>query len=255
MTMAGNREDVMVDDTIARRRFLLGAGIAGTAVATGLASTAPADAQGPPVPQATSPTPVPATQPEPEILLALTASEAAFVSAAVDTFVPADELSPSGTDCGLVTFIDRQLASAWGGGAKMYRSGPFQKGKPEQGYQLALTPKEFFSAGIDEANAWSRKTYGKDFDRLSPPDRAAALKTMEEGKAEFIGIGSKPFFDALLTISMEGFFSDPIYGGNRNHVSWNMLGFPGLPATYASKFDEYLTKRYTAPPQSIADFS
>ena len=71
----------------------------------------------------------------------------------------------------------------------MYRSGPFQKGKPEQGYQLALTPKEFFSAGIDEANAWSRKSYGRDFDRLSPPDRAAALKTMEEGKAEFIGIG------------------------------------------------------------------
>jgi gluconate 2-dehydrogenase gamma chain len=34
-----------------------------------------------------------------------------------------------------------------------------------------------------------------------------------------------------------------------------MLGFPGLPATYASKFDEYLAKRYTAPPQSIADFS
>src|SRR5258708_16325218 len=202
MTRAENREDVMVDDTIARRRFLLGAGIAGTAVATGLASSTPADAQGPAVPQSASPAP---TQPEPEILLALTASEPAFVSAAVDTFIPADELSPSGTDCGLVTFIDRQLASAWGGGAKMYRSGPFQKGKPEQGYQLCLTPKEFFSAGIDEANAWSRKTYGKDFDRLAPAERVSALKTMEEGKAEFIGIGSKPFFDALLTISMEGF--------------------------------------------------
>src|ERR1700674_5382069 len=113
-----------------------------------------------------------------EAYLTLTTTEAAFLSAAYDTFIPADKMSPSGTDCGLVTFIDRQLASAWGGGAKMYRSGPFKKGKPEQGYQLALTPKEFFSAGIDEANAWSRKTYGKDFDRLSPPDRTAALKTM-----------------------------------------------------------------------------
>src|SRR5262249_40013231 len=140
-------EDVMADDTIPRRRFLLGAGIAGTAVAPGLTSPPPREAQAPPGTQA--PPPPPQTTPpapvEPEILLALTATEAAFVSAAVDAFIPADELSPSGTDCGIVTFIDRQLASAWGGGAKMYRGGPYQRGKPEQGYQLPLTPKEFFS--------------------------------------------------------------------------------------------------------------
>jgi len=238
----------MVDDTIPRRLFLVGAG---TAVAAGLTSV-PAEAQAQ-APAAAAPAPV--AHAEPDVLLVLTATEAAFVSAAVDTIIPADDLSPSGTDCGLVTFVDRQLASAWGGGAKMYRSGPFQKGKPEQGYQLALTPREFFLAGLDAANVWSRKTYGKDFDRLAPAERNAALKTMEEGKAEFVGIGSKPFFEALLTMTMEGFFSDPIHGGNRNQVSWKMLGFPGLPATYSGKFEEYLTKRYTAPPQSIADFS
>jgi gluconate 2-dehydrogenase gamma chain len=246
----------MVDDTLPRRRFLLGAGVAGTAVAAGLASSsAPSEAQTSPAPASAPPTPASSAQSEPEVLFALTATEAAFLSAAVDAFIPADELSPSGTDCGVVTFIDRQLASAWGGGAKMYRSGPFQKGKPEQGYQLALTPKEFFSAGIAEANAWSVKAYGKEFDRLAGADRVAALKLMEEGKAEFIGLGAKPFFDALLTITMEGFFSDPVYGGNRNRASWTMLGFPGLPATYSSKFEEYLSKRYTAPAQSIADFS
>jgi gluconate 2-dehydrogenase gamma chain len=247
----------MADDTIPRRRFLLGAGMAGTAVATGFASSTPGEAQAPSgqaAPVSSAQTRLPAA-PEPETLLVLTATEAAFVSAAVDALIPADELSPSGTDCGIVTFIDRQLASAWGGGAKMYRSGPFQKGKPEQGYQLALTPKEYFSAGIAEANDWSRKTYGKEFDRLSPGDRVAALKAMEEGKAEFVGLGAKPFFERLLSITMEGFFSDPIYGGNRNQASWTMLGFPGLPATYASKFEEYRDKRYKAPPQSIADFS
>jgi gluconate 2-dehydrogenase gamma chain len=242
----------MTDDTIPRRRFLLGAGIAGTAVATGLTSATPADAQTRPTPATAAPQ---TASVEPETLLALTATEAAFISAAVDALIPADELSPSGTDCGLVTFIDRQLASAWGGGAKMYRSGPFQKGKPEQGYQLALTPHELFAAGIAEANQWSRQTYGKDFDRLAPDDRVNALKAMEEGKAEFVGLGSKQFFDALLTITMDGFFSDPIYGGNRNKVSWKMLGFPGLPATYADKVDEYRDKRYVAAPQSIADFS
>jgi gluconate 2-dehydrogenase gamma chain len=55
---------------------------------------------------------------------------------------------------------------------------------------------------------------------------------------------------------MEGFFSDPIHGGNRNKASWRMLGFPGLPATYADKVDAYRDKPYVvAEPQSIADFS
>ena len=54
---------------------------------------------------------------------------------------------------------------------------------------------------------------------------------------------------------MQGFFSDPIYGGNHGMVSWKMLGYPGLPATYADLIDEYRAKRYVAPPQSIADFS
>src|SRR6516162_4304442 len=154
------------NNPIARRNFLLGAS---TAVAAGLAPTAPAQAQ-----QPTAAAPAPA--PEAEPFVTLTPLEAAFIVAAVDTLIPADELSPSGSDCGVAIFIDRQLGSAWGGGAKMYRSGPFHKGKPEQGYQLALTPREFFTAGIVATDAWTRKTYGKDFDRLAATDRVAALK-------------------------------------------------------------------------------
>jgi gluconate 2-dehydrogenase gamma chain len=246
----------MVDNTIPRRRFLLGAGLAGTAVAAGLAPEIPiaAQAEASAAPAAVPTLASPASA-DPETLLMLTATEAAFVTAAVDTFIPADELSPAGSDCGIVTFIDRQLASDWGGGAKMYRSGPFHKGKPEQGYQLALTPRQFLQTGIAEANGWSHKTYGKEFDGLSQPDRIAALKAMEEGKAEFATLGSRMFFNALLSITMEGFFSDPAYGGNRNYASWKMLGFPGLPATYADKFEEYRNKRYIAPPHSMADFS
>ena len=167
----------MTDETIPRRKFLVGAGLAGTAVATGLSGEA--QAQSP----ATSPAPAAAPQPEP--LLLLNETEHAFVVAAVDTIIPADELSPSGSQCGCDVYIDRQLASAWGGGAKMYRAGPYTKGKPEQGYQLPLTPAEFITAGIAAANAWSRKTYNMDFDRLDPGKRIEALKAMEEGKADF----------------------------------------------------------------------
>jgi gluconate 2-dehydrogenase gamma chain len=241
--------DSGIDDTqpIPRRNFLLGAG---TAVAAGLTPTAPAPAQTL-QPAATAP----AAAPEPEPLLTLTATEHAFFVAAVDTIIPADELSPSGSDCGVATFIDRQLAGAYGSGARLYRDGPFPKGKPELGYQLSLTPREFFRAGIAAANDWSRKTYGKDFDRLPEKDREAALKAMEEGKAPFPGFTSTMFFNALLQITMEGFFADPIYGGNRNMASWKMIGYPGLPATYSEDIKKYFGKKYDKSPRSIADFS
>ena len=243
----------MADDTIPRRRFLLGAGLAGTAMAAGLAAEVPRPTQA--ATPATAPAPAAPATPAPDTLILLTATEAAFVSAAVDQFIPADALSPSGTDCGLVVFIDRALDSEWGGGAKMYRSGPYHKGKPEQGYQLALTPRQFFLTGIAEANAWSHRTYGKEFDQLAPADQVAALKAMEAGKAKFNGIPSRAFFNMLLTMTMQGFFADPAYGGNRNAAAWKMLGFPGLPATYADVFEDYRNKRYVAPPRSMADFS
>ena len=242
----------MVDDALPRRRFLLGAGLAGASVATGLAAPVAAEAQTQAAAPAAAP---PAANAEPETYLALTPTEVAFVSAVADTMIPADELSPSGTDCGIVTYIDRQLAGAYGASAKMYRMGPFRRGKPEQGYQLALTWREYFAAGIEATNDWSRKTYGKEFDRLAPADRAAALTAMEEGKAELEHFSAKAFADRLHAIVMEGFFSDPMYGGNRNMAGWKVLGFPGLPATYKDVVDQYYDKRYVAPPRSIADFS
>jgi gluconate 2-dehydrogenase gamma chain len=242
----------MADTAIPRRGFLKRAGAAGTVVATALSGglAACAESAAPPPP---APTQAAAAPGEP--LLTLTQTEAAFLGAAYDTMIPADALSPSGTDCGLVIYMDRQLAGAWGNGARFYRSGPFVQGRPEQGYQLPLTPREYFAAGIKAANAWSRATYGKDFDALAPAEREAALKTMEQGKAQFADFNAKSFFEAVLQSAMEGFFADPIYGGNRNKVSWRMVGYPGLPALYAAKAEEYRGKKLDLEPQSIADFS
>jgi gluconate 2-dehydrogenase gamma chain len=236
----------MADDNnpIRRRNFLMGAG---TAVAASLAAPVATEAQ-----TAASAASAP---PDVEPLLTLTPTEHAFFVAAADTLIPADDLSPSGSQCGVATFIDRQLAGAYGGGARLYRDGPFTKAKPELGYQLPLNPREFFRAGIAAANDWSRKTYGKDFDRLADADREAALKAMESGKAEFSGFSSRMFFNALLDLSMEGFFADPIYGGNRDMAAWKMVGYPGLPATYREDIKKYFGKKYDKPPRSIADFS
>jgi len=238
----------MAEVKLPRRDFLKAAGAAsatGAAMATGLAACSPE-----------TKTVATAAAEAPQSWIILTPQEVAFFSAAADTIIPKDELSPSGTECGVPVFIDRQLASAWGGGDRMYRAGPFVKGTPEQGYQLPLTPHQFFVAGVQAANAWCEKTYSKSFDRLEQVKRDEALTAMQKGMAEFEGFDSKQFFNALLTINMEGFFSDPMYGGNRNKASWRMLGFPGLPAVYADKVEEYRDKRYPmTEPLSIADFS
>jgi gluconate 2-dehydrogenase gamma chain len=119
-------EQVMADDSIERRRFLVGAG---TAVSAGLATELPTKVEA----QSTQPV---AAAPERDAMLVLGATEADFIAAAVDTIIPADELSPSGSECGIVTFIDRQLASAWGGGAKMFRGGPFMMANPSRAISL-----------------------------------------------------------------------------------------------------------------------
>lgn len=235
----------MAEKELPRRDFLKTAGLGtAAALAGGVTGSAPVEAA------------APAAAPEPEVWLTLSPSEQAFVKAAVDIIIPADELTPSGTDCGLASFIDRQLAGGFGNGARLYRDGPFMPGKPELGYQLALSPREFFRAGIAAANAWSKKTYGKEFDRLSPAEREQALTAMDTGKADFnAGFTSAFFFDNFLQLAMEGFFADPMYGGNKDKVAWKMIGFPGLPANYREEIRTYFNKKYDKAPQSIADFS
>src|ERR1700688_2597969 len=101
----------MADDStpIRRRNFLMGAG---TAVAASLAAPVAAEAQ-------TAPSAAGAP-PDVEPLLTLTPTEHAFFVAAADTLIPADDLSPSGSQCGVATFIDRQLAGAYGGGGGVF---------------------------------------------------------------------------------------------------------------------------------------
>ena len=116
----------------------------------------------------------------------LTAPEAAFIEAAVDRLIPADDLTPGGTDCGVAVFIDRQLAGAWGSGDRTYMQGPWQKGVPTQGYQSPLTPAEFFRAGIAAANGYCRKTLQKDFDRLTTDQQIKVLQDLEQGLAQML---------------------------------------------------------------------
>ncbi len=193
----------------------------------------------------------------PEVWLTLTPTEAAFISAAADTLIPADELSPSGSDCGVATFIDRQLAGAFGNGARLYRQGPFPKAKPELGYQLALTPREFFRAGIDAANEWTQQDLRQGF---RPPVRKrprAAMKAHGRGQGEVPGLHQHDVLQRSCCRSrMEGFFADPMYGGNRNMAGWKMVGYPGSAGDLSRRDQDLFRQEIRRSRRNpIADFS
>jgi gluconate 2-dehydrogenase gamma chain len=240
---------------LGRREFLERVAAVGTAAA---AFPVPADAA--PVAQSPAQRPQDATAPRTPTsgttsagYTFLTAPEAAFIEAVVDVLVPADELTPSGTDLGIAVFIDRQLGGAWGKGDRLYMQGPWRQGPPGLGYQLPLTPAEFVRAGIDAVNRHCKKTYSQEFDQLAGPEKQQVLEGLDQAKITLEGIPAKQFFDTVYQATMEGMFSDPIYGGNRNKAAWRMVGFPGVVAVYATHIVNYRNKKYVVDPVSIAD--
>jgi gluconate 2-dehydrogenase gamma chain len=168
----------------------------------------------------------------------LNESERRFLLAAVERLIPADEKWPGAAEAGVVNYIDLQMAGQWGKGELLYRHGPFRKGTPSQGYQLEYTPAELFRRSILAIDKHF-SVQGKLFDQLSPAEKDAYLTRLEKGNIDLDGVPSNTFFDFLLKHTVEGFFSDPIYGGNKNKIAWKMIGFPGAYSDYYDLVDKH----------------
>ena len=180
-----------------------------------------------------------------------TEPEVAFVDAAVARLIPADELGPGAKEAGVAFFIDRQLFGGWGTMARMYRQGPHPEGTPQQGYQSPLTPQEVYRAAIRDVEAYCAKTHGKAFAQLATAQQDEVLRGLDTGKIELETVRPQFFFNMLLQSTIEGFFSDPIYGGNRDKVGWKLVGFPGVAAVYTPHIGR--STPYQAEPVSIQD--
>jgi gluconate 2-dehydrogenase gamma chain len=178
--------------------------------------------------------------------------EARTAEAAVARIIPTDETGPGASEAGVAAFIDLQLAGAWGEGAHLYRQSPFLAGTPQQGYQLAFTPAEMFRLGFAKLDESARNAHGAAFADLTPSQQDELLTLAEQGKLDFGVLPSAVFFGALLDAVMEGFFSDPIYGGNREKIGWKLVGFPGVHASYANDIDRHGIA-WVRPPASIGD--
>jgi gluconate 2-dehydrogenase gamma chain len=185
------------------------------------------------------------------LYLFFNAAEARFIEAACERLIPADEAGPGALGAGVPNYLDKQLAGAWGAGERLYRSGPWQAGTPSQGYQLPFTPAELFHTALRAINR-DLEQRGAAFADLGADAQDQYLKSLETGASDLDGVPAAVFFEMLLKMTVEGFFSDPVYGGNRNMVAWRMIGFPGAYAEYYEAIDRHGVK-FEREPMSLAE--
>jgi gluconate 2-dehydrogenase gamma chain len=203
----------------------------------------------PPAPSTASNVSSPETgSPQQTTYLFFNNEEAAFIESAVARLIPKDAQWGGAFEAGVPNYIDMQMAGAWGAGERLYRSGPWLAGTPSQGYQLPFTPAELFRTALTAINKSLAQT---PFAQMSAEQQDNYLASLEKGGTDLGGVPAEVFFAQLLESTVEGFFSDPVYGGNRNMIAWRMIGFPGAYASYYDLVDQHGIK-LDRPPMSLA---
>ena len=237
-----------MDEQRLSRRRLLTAGAAITAVPVAAAAAA---LGGSDVPFKEGQANAPATVDTASGWTWFTDVEAAFITAAVARLIPADDLGPGAAEAGVPIFIDRQLAGPYGRGERWYMQGPWSPGLSTQGWQTRLTPAGMYRAAIKAIDAAVvRESRGSSFARLAAADQDAFLQRLEKGDVALDGADAKAFFAQLLQNTLEGFWSDPIHGGNRDMVGWKLIGFPGARYDHSSFVAQH-GEKYPLPPVGL----
>ena len=126
----------------------------------------------------------------------LTAAEGRTLDAICEQIIPTDQ-TPGAAWAGVVNFIDRQLM------------GPYRR---QQGA---------YRRGLFAINETAAAKFGKSFVDVDAPRQRALLESLTGG--------ARRFFSTVIAHTMQGYYGDPRHGGNRDAVSWRMLGVPVIP--------------------------
>jgi hypothetical protein len=127
--------------------------------------------------------------------------QTATLAAMVDAIVPTDDY-PGGVAAGVLGYFDIQFSG-------------------ELAAQLG-----HYRLGLDAVDAEARAVHGRALGRLRPDERHHLLQAIESGNVQTRWpIEPQVFFGAVVGNVMEGFYGDPGNGGNRNSISWQMIGF------------------------------
>jgi len=131
----------------------------------------------------------------------LTEPQRAALRALVDRIIPADDF-PGGWDAGVGDYLDRQFAADLSHVVDLYRG------------------------GLDALDVEARTAAGVSFAALAPAAQDELLRRVEAGDvATDWPVNPAEFFRAATEHAAEGFYGDPGNGGNRDGVSWRMIGF------------------------------
>ncbi len=185
-----------------------------------------------------------------------TAQEAHTLEAIVDRLIPPDPVTPGGKDAGCAVFIDRQLAGDYGHREGQYVQGPFHDGSKQQGKQSPQNPAQQYRSALAQFDRLARRSSSGDnanlsFASLRAEEQDELLHGVESGTLTFEGLDGKKFFHDLVTDVQQGFFADPIYGGNRDMCAWKMIGYPGARYDYRDWVGRH-NEPYPHPPVSLA---
>jgi gluconate 2-dehydrogenase gamma chain len=141
----------------------------------------------------------------------LTAAQAATLEAVVARLIPSDENGPGALEAGAARYIDRALGEA-----------------------LAAS-REPYAVGLAALDAYAERTAGQEFAKLEPDIQDALLSELEQNRVAGFTPDSLTFFDLVLGHTLEGAFGDPHYGGNREFIGWELLGYPGIRLAVAAE--------------------
>ncbi len=180
-----------------RRNLLKGVGLSGAALlATGSGSLS------------AQPAPVTSAQriPVREAFETLTALESSTLDAFCSRILPSDENGPGAHEARAVHYIDRALA------------GPMS------------SSREQYGIGLSALENYSLESKGMSFHLLPEPEQDAIIEAMVDSPIEGYSMLNGGFFFMVRTHTIDGTFSDPYYGGNRDFIGWDLLGYPGVRA-------------------------
>ena len=140
---------------------------------------------------------------------------------------------------------DEDLLVADGVGAAC----PFSQAPlPTQGLQSPLTPRQQYRLGLAALASYCATTFnGRGFVQLTIDEQEKLLAGMEKGEVKLPNFQSRMLFSAIHGNTIEGYFADPIYGGNRDMAGWKLVGFPGARYDYRDVIEKP-NQAYTLPP-------
>lgn len=154
--------------------------------------------------------------------------------AAVARLIPAQGPGDwSAADAGAVEYIERLLNSfSRDGNPQIYAHGPerarfgefepLSRIKAHGWTQEVLRLREVYGAGLDELNRLARGPLA-----LAPGAFADLPALAQDALLEAQDLQNTSFFVALFAHTMEGVYSHPVYGGNRDYIGWDTYCYEG----------------------------